>query len=80
MDFRAGRLAESLEEFDRILDRYPKANKRPAAVLGKGLAYKSLNLQDQAKIMFESVVRKYPKTPEYIRAKRELRELQVKSM
>lgn len=80
LDFRSGRLAESLEEFDKILDQYPKANKRPAAILGKGLAYKSLNLNDQAKLMFENVVNKYPKTPEYVRAKRELKEIETKSL
>ncbi|MCB0390415.1 MAG: tetratricopeptide repeat protein [Bdellovibrionales bacterium] len=80
LDFRSGRLAESLEEFDRILDHYPKANKTPSAILGKGLAYKALNLSDQAKIMFENVMNKYPKTPEYIRAKREIREIEKKSL
>lgn len=80
LDYRTGRLAESLEQFDKILDSYPKANKRPAAILGKGLAYKALNLQDQAKLMFENVVNKFPQTPEYIRAKRELKEINKASL
>ncbi len=80
LDLRSGRLAESLEEFDRVLDKYPKANKRPAATLGKGLAYKALNLSAQARMLFETVVKKYPKTSESIRAKRELRNMDTKSL
>jgi TolA-binding protein len=77
LDLRSGRLAESLEEFDRVLDLYPKANKRPSATLGKALAYKALNLKDQSKLLLEVVIKKYPKTPESIRAKRELREIET---
>ena len=80
LDLRTGHLAESLEEFDRVLDHYPKANKRPAATLGKALAYKALNLGDQAKLLFEKIVSKYPKTPEYVRAKRELRDIAKKTL
>lgn len=80
IDYKLGRIAESLEEFDKILDRYPNADKRPASILGKGLAYKALNLNDQAKLMFEKVVNKYPKTPEYVRARRELKEIETKSL
>jgi TolA-binding protein len=80
LNLRKGRIAESLEDFDAILDKYPKANKKPAALLGKALAYKTLNLNDQAKLVFEQVVTKYPKTPENIRAKRELRDLEKMSL
>lgn len=80
LDLRQGRIAESLEEFDKVIDRYPNANKRPAALLGKALAYKALQLNDQAKVLLDIVMKKYPKTPEYIRAKRAAREIEKKLM
>jgi hypothetical protein len=30
--------------------------------------------------MFESVVKKYPKTPEFIRARRELKDIEAKTL
>ncbi len=80
LDLRLGHVAESLENFDKILDKYPKASKRPAAMLGKGLAYRALNLNEQARQLFEQVVTNYPKTPEQIRAKRELREIEKQTL
>lgn len=80
LSLRTGKIAESLEDFDKVLDSYPKANKRSSATLGKGLAYKALKLDDQAKMLFELVVKKFPKTPEYVRAKRELKQLETKNL
>ena len=61
-------LGEAVRSFNTVTDRFPKSNKRPAALFGLAMSYKRLNLNQEAKRVFAIVTREYPGSPESQRA------------
>lgn len=64
---------EALKHFQRIVQYYPQSNKMVSATFAKGLAYKKMNLDIQAKKVFFDLRKKYPGSPESYRAESELK-------
>ena len=55
---------KAILEYQNVIEKYPKGNKVPAALLKQGLAFSSIGDQANAKLILEELVRKYPKTNE----------------
>lgn len=64
---------EALKHFQKIMQYYPQSNKVVSATFAKGMAYKKMNLDIQAKKVFFELRKKYPGSPEYFRAETELK-------
>ncbi len=55
---------KAILEYQNVIEKYPKGNKVPAALLKQGLAFSSIGDQANSKLILEELVRKYPKTNE----------------
>jgi TolA-binding protein len=67
---------EALRYFQRVTRSYPLSNRVVAAQFAKGMAYKKMNLEAQAKRVFFELRTKYPGSPESFRAEVELKLIQ----
>lgn len=67
------RFVDALRYFQRVHDEYPNGNKVAAAQFAKAVAYKNMNLPEQARRAFQEVIRRYPGSPESFRADSETR-------
>lgn len=67
---------EALRYFQKVTRLYPLSNRVVAAQFAKGMAYKKMNLDAQAKRVFFEVRTKYPGSPESFRAEVELKLIQ----
>ncbi len=73
LDYQRGRLAEAVANFGEVIKRFPKSNKRPAAMYAKSQAYSKLNLPDYSRNLLEQIKKEYPGSPESQRAMIDLR-------
>lgn len=78
LDLEQNRLGGALRHFSELERKYPKGNKRPAAMLGKSAVYERLDLLPQAESVLKSLIQTYPATPEGARAQLELKNLRSK--
>jgi tol-pal system protein YbgF len=67
---------QAIEAFDRVHRSYPGSTKEPAALLKKAFAYVALNDHRHASSALKQVVEAYPKSPEAMKAKEKLAQLQ----
>lgn len=67
---------EALKHFQKITRFYPLSNRAVAALFAKGMAYRKMNLEAQAKKVFFDLRMKYPGSPESFRAEAELKLIQ----
>lgn len=63
----------SLKYFNQILKQYPTSNKTSSALFGKGIALKKMNLAEESKLALAAVQKKFPGSPEALRAEGELK-------
>lgn len=68
LEYQNQYLGEAVRSFNTVTDRFPKSNKRPAALFGLAMSYKRLNLKPQALRVFNEVTQEYPGSPESQRA------------
>lgn len=68
LEYQNQYLGEAVRSFNTVTDRFPKSNKRPAALFGLAMSYKRLNLKPQALRVFNEVTKEYPGSPESQRA------------
>lgn len=73
LDFQRGRMAEAVANFGDVIKKFPKSNKRPAALYAKSQAYSKLNLPELSKKILEQIKTEYPGSPESQRAVIDLR-------
>lgn len=73
LEFQNGRLGEAVKTFNTVTDRFPKSNKRPAALFGLAMSYKRLNIQPLSTKVLNSLTKEYPGSPESARAMMHLR-------
>ncbi len=64
---------KSIKYFDKVAKKYPNADKAPFAVFAKGLVYKKLGLNEQARSAFTDVSRMYPRSSVAKKASQELK-------
>lgn len=76
--FRKGHLAKALPYFQEIIETYERSNKRAAALLYKGMAYRELNLFDFSRQAFLTIKKEYPGSPEFFQVDMELNLLRLK--
>lgn len=68
LEFQNGRYGEALKTFNVIRTRFPKSNKRPAALFATAMTYERLNLKPQAQRVLATLIQDYPGSPEAQRA------------
>ena len=55
---------KAILEYQSVIEKYPKGNKAPAALLKQGLAFSNIGDTANAKLILEELGRKYPKSNE----------------
>ena len=55
---------KAILEYQKVIEEYPKGNKVPAAYLKQGLAFQSLGEKDNAILILNELVRKFPDSAE----------------
>ncbi len=73
--FREKLYEKSILEYQKVIEKYPKGNKVPAALLKQGYAFQSLGDKVNSRLIFEELVRKHPNTSEAKAASDKLKEL-----
>ena len=73
--FREKLYEKSILEYQKVIEKYPKGNKVPAALLKQGYAFQSLGDKVNSRLIFEELVRKHPSTIEAKAASDKLKEL-----
>jgi len=64
---------EALANLSRILQDHPEGRKAPAALFAKGIVLQRMNLKGESKQALNSVLTKFPGSPESMRAQAELK-------
>lgn len=59
-------------EFDKVIKNYPKSDKVAASMLKQGFAFENLGSKKEARVLLESVMDRFPKSPEAAIAKKRL--------
>jgi tol-pal system protein YbgF len=77
IDYRKGNFQAAIQDYNKVLDQYPGGNKGAAAQLKKGFAFLELGQKDAGVKELQSLIARYPKTPEAIQAKDRLSKLGV---
>jgi len=77
IEYRQGNFAAAAKDFDKVLEQYPGGAKTPSAQLKKGLALVKLGQQDAGVRELQSLIQRYPHSPEATNAKDELRKLGI---
>lgn len=65
----------ALQEYQVLVDQYPKSARIPGVMLRQGECFIALGEVDSAKLFFNELVRAYPKAPEAEAARQKLKEL-----
>jgi tol-pal system protein YbgF len=73
--FREKSFEKSILEYQKVIEKYPKGNKVPAALLKQGYAFLSLGDKVNSRLIFEELTRKYPASPEARAGSEKLKEL-----
>lgn len=77
--FSQKKYREAIEEFDAVVNRYPKSDKVPGALLKKGYAYLSVGERAQGVVQLQYVVHEHPKSQEASLARQRLRQLGIET-
>lgn len=68
LQFQNNQYAEAVRDFGVVTERFPKSNKRPAAMFAKAVTYEKLGLKPQATRLWKLIVKEYPGSQESQRA------------
>ena len=77
IDYRRNNFQAAIQDYNKVLDQYPGGNKGAAAQLKKGFALLELGQKDAGVKELQSLIARYPKSPEAIQAKDRLTKLGV---
>lgn len=77
--FSQKKYREAIEEFDAVVNRYPKSDKVPGALLKKGYAYLNVGERAQGVVQLQYVVHEHPKSQEASLARQRLRQLGIET-
>ncbi len=66
---------KAILEYQKVIEKYPKGNKMPAAMLKQGYAFDQLGDSSNARLVLKELVRKYPDTNEAKIAQEKLQKL-----
>lgn len=73
MAFQNKNYGEAIRYYQQVITKYPRSNKVVGAKLAKGIAYKQMNLQPQARTVFVDLRKRFPGSPEAFRAENEMK-------
>jgi tol-pal system protein YbgF len=73
--FREKAYEKAILEYQKVIEKYPKGNKVPGALLKQGYAFLALGDKVNSRLILEEVVRKYPQAPEAKLASDKLKEI-----
>lgn len=73
--FRDKAYEKSILEYQKVIEKYPKGNKVPAALLKQGHAFLALGDKVNSRLLFEELVRKFPHSAEAKLASDKLKEI-----
>jgi tol-pal system protein YbgF len=73
-----GKYREAVDAFQKVISNYPQSDSVPVAYYKMGLAYTELKQFDLARKAFESMIERYPASPEAILARQRLEGLKGK--
>lgn len=62
--YAKGDYERAILEFDKVVKKYPKADKSAAALLKEGFSFEKLGSAKEARVLMENVIEKYPGSPE----------------
>jgi tol-pal system protein YbgF len=72
IDYRAGHYANSIKNYDKVLDQFPDSNKVPVSRLHKGQALLALKQTDAGVRELRSLIQRFPNSPEAMQARSKL--------
>ena len=65
-------------EYQKVIADYPTDGKAPAALLKQGLAFEKLKDNETAKVVYDKLLKGYPKSDQVETAKKRIESFQVK--
>lgn len=77
--FSQKKYREAIAQFDDVVNRYPRSDKVPGALLKKGFSYISLGERAQGIVQLQYVVHEHPTSQESALARQRLRQLGVET-
>jgi tol-pal system protein YbgF len=77
--FSQKKYREAIAQFDAVVNRYPKSDKVPGALLKKGYAYINVGEQAQGVVQLRYVLHEHPKSPEASLARQKLKQLGIET-
>lgn len=72
IDYRAGRFANAIKNYDKVIEQYPASNKVPVSHLHKGNALISLKQTQAGVAELRSLIHRFPNSPEAMQARSKL--------
>jgi len=73
--YARGEWERAILEFDRVIKNHPRSEKVAASLLKQGFSFENLGSKKEAKTLLESVIERFPKSPEAALAKKRLQGL-----
>jgi tol-pal system protein YbgF len=77
--FSQKKYREAIEQFDAVVNKYPKSDKVPGALLKKGYAYISIGEKAQGVVQLQYVLHEHPKSQEAALARQKLKQLGIET-
>jgi tol-pal system protein YbgF len=75
IEYRQGNFQAAAQDYDKVLEQYPGGNKAAAAQLKKGYSLLELNQRDAGVRELNSLIARYPRSPEAAQARQRLTQL-----
>ena len=77
--FSQKKYREAIGQFDAVVNKYPKSDKVPGALLKKGYAYISVGEKAQGVVQLQYVLHEHPKSQEALLARQKLKQLGIET-
>lgn len=71
--------AKAIKEFQLVVDRYPKSEKVPGAILKQGFSFVELGMPEEGKAFLNKVIKDYPGSEEALHAKEKMDKIDKKA-
>lgn len=71
-EFAMGRYEEAILEYQKVISKFSKSPKAPAALLKQAMSFEKLGDKQSAKILYEKLLKQYPKSEQAPVAQKEL--------
>ena len=77
--FSQKKYRDAIEQFDSVVNNYPKSDKVPGSLLKKGYAYINIGERAQGVVQLQYVLHEHPKSQEASLARQKLRQLGIET-